>query len=200
MKGNRLIAVFLGAACCLSLACALPLSLTTSTAKTSFAHRATASTQPTSISTVPGPAPVSTSVPQVVQPSPPPTVPTTTLPPSPPSTPVPDTSPTTLPAPIAPVSEPSPPPTTPAPQPATTDATSTDTADWACIRNGESGDRYNDPSAPSGAYGILESTAESNGWIWPVSNADPGTQDGYALSLYTRYGWQPWSTAPGCGL
>ncbi len=64
----------------------------------------------------------------------------------------------------------------------------------------ESGDRYNDPSAPSGAYGILSSTASSVGLPWPVSNASAGAQDAAALQLYNEYGWNPWSSAPSCGL
>ena len=63
----------------------------------------------------------------------------------------------------------------------------------------ESGDRYNDPSAPSGAYGILSSTASSVGLPWPVSNASAGAQDAAALQLYNEYGWNPWSSAPSCG-
>ncbi|HEY2563978.1 MAG TPA: hypothetical protein VGI44_09725 [Acidimicrobiales bacterium] len=80
------------------------------------------------------------------------------------------------------------------------DATSTNTADWGCIREHESGDQYNNPSEPSGAYGILESTASEEGLPWPVSSASPAAQDAAALDLYAKYGWSPWSTAPGCGL
>ncbi|MGA8371986.1 MAG: hypothetical protein WB765_17780, partial [Acidimicrobiales bacterium] len=81
-----------------------------------------------------------------------------------------------------------------------TDATSTNTPDWACIRLWESGDRYNDPSAPSGAYGILQSTAASEGLAWPVSSDSPASQDAAALDLYAKYGWSPWSTRTICGL
>jgi hypothetical protein len=33
-----------------------------------------------------------------------------------------------------------------------------------------------------------------------VSSASPAAQDAAALDLYAKYGWSPWSTAPGCGL
>ncbi len=81
-----------------------------------------------------------------------------------------------------------------------TDATSTATADWACIRIHESGDRYNSPAAPSGAYGVLHSTWISMGMGgWPYQ-APPSAQDAIALELYHRYGWTPWSTRFVCGL
>lgn len=93
--------------------------------------------------------------------------------------------------------------TTPAPAPAPpppTDATSTDTADWACIRVHESGDRYNSANAPSGAYGIIQVTWHSFGYGgWPYE-ASSATQDALALRLYNEYGWQPWSTRFVCGL
>jgi hypothetical protein len=38
------------------------------------------------------------------------------------------------------------------------------------------------------------------GLPWPVSNASAGAQDAAALQLYNEYGWQPWSSAPSCGL
>jgi muramidase (phage lysozyme) len=64
----------------------------------------------------------------------------------------------------------------------------------------ESGDRYNDPSAPSGAYGIIQPTWQSYGYSgWPYE-ASAATQDQLALQLYNQYGWQPWSSAPSCGL
>jgi hypothetical protein len=99
----------------------------------------------------------------------------------------------------APVQQPDWPPPPPPPPPPT-DATSTDTTDWQCIRVEESGDRYNDPSAPSGAYGILGSTWASYGYAgWPYQ-ADPSTQDALALLLYSQYGWAPWSSRYACGL
>jgi muramidase (phage lysozyme) len=81
-----------------------------------------------------------------------------------------------------------------------TDATSTATPDWQCIRIHESGDRYNDPSAPSGAYGIVPVTWASYGYSgWPYE-APPAVQDALALRLYNEYGWQPWSSRYACGL
>ncbi|HEY1828939.1 MAG TPA: transglycosylase family protein [Acidimicrobiales bacterium] len=84
--------------------------------------------------------------------------------------------------------------------PVLNDATSVDTADWACIRSRESGDRYNDPAAPSGAYGILDSTWHTFGFSgWPYQAA-PAVQDALALRLYNLHGWQPWSSRFACGL
>jgi|BarGraIncu00222A_1022003.scaffolds.fasta_scaffold02711_5 hypothetical protein len=88
----------------------------------------------------------------------------------------------------------------PAPVVPVSDATSTATGDWNCIRVHESGDRYNDSSAPSGAYGIISVTWHSYGYSgWPYE-ASPATQDALALKLYNQYGWQPWSTRNACGL
>ncbi len=81
-----------------------------------------------------------------------------------------------------------------------TDSTSVNTPDWQCIRIHESGDRYNSPAAPSGAYGILEITWLSNGYSgWPYQ-APPTVQDQLALKLYSEFGWRPWSTRFMCGL
>ncbi len=102
----------------------------------------------------------------------------------------------TRPAPPVPAAPPAP----PAPAPPVTDATSTATPDWQCIRIHESGDRYNDPSAPSGAYGIVPVTWASYGYSgWPYE-APPAVQDALALRLYNEYGWQPWSSRYACGL
>ncbi len=103
------------------------------------------------------------------------------------------------PAPVAappPADQPAPPP-----QPAVvTDATSTTTPDWACIRLHESGDRYNTPAVPGGAYGFLESTWLSLGYGgWPYQ-APAAVQDQAVLYLYQEFGWQPWSTRFVCGL
>jgi hypothetical protein len=102
----------------------------------------------------------------------------------------------------APVAAP-PPAAQPAPQPqpvVVTDATSTTTPDWACIRLHESGDRYNTPSVPGGAYGFLESTWLSLGYGgWPYQ-APAAVQDQAVLYLYHEFGWQPWSTRFVCGL
>jgi hypothetical protein len=80
------------------------------------------------------------------------------------------------------------------------DATSTNTPDWQCIREAESGDMYNNPAEPAGAYGIIESTAAEEGLAWPVSSDPPAAQDAAALDLYAKFGWSPWTTAAGCGL
>jgi hypothetical protein len=109
----------------------------------------------------------------------------TTVPVTPTTTPA--TTPTTTP-PVAP------------PPPPVTDATSVSTADWNCIRVHESGDQYNSPAAPSGAYGILISTWREFGYSgWPYE-APASVQDHVALELYARFGWQPWSSRFACGL
>jgi hypothetical protein len=101
-------------------------------------------------------------------------------------------------APSPPIPAAAPAPAPPPPPP--TDTSSTNTADWQCIRIHESGDVYNDPTRPSGAYGILESTWQSFGYSgWPYEAA-PGVQDALALELYHEYGWNPWSTSAVCGL
>ncbi len=90
--------------------------------------------------------------------------------------------------------------TPPPPPPPPTDANSTATADWQCIRIRESGDDYNNPAEPSGAYGILLVTWRSNGYSgWPYE-APAATQDALALKLYNEYGWAPWSSRYSCGL
>jgi type IV secretory pathway VirB10-like protein len=122
-----------------------------------------------------------------------PVVSTTTTPP-----PKPTTAATT----VAPVVTTPPPPVPPPPvtPPPVTDANSVATADWACIRMHESGDRYNSPAAPSGAYGILISTWRSFGLSgWPYE-APASQQDQVALELYARYGFHPWSSRYACGL
>ncbi len=90
--------------------------------------------------------------------------------------------------------------TPPPPPPPPTDANSTDTADWQCIRDRESGDEYNNPAEPSGAYGILLVTWQSNGYSgWPYE-APAATQDALALKLYHEFGWAPWSSRYSCGI
>jgi Transglycosylase-like domain len=80
------------------------------------------------------------------------------------------------------------------------DANSTSTADWMCIRIHESGDQYNNPSKPSGAYGILVSTWHDFGYSgWPYQ-APPVVQDQLALKLHSLYGFHPWSSRFACGL
>jgi Transglycosylase-like domain len=94
----------------------------------------------------------------------------------------------------APVPAPAPPPVP------VTDANSVATPDWECIRDHESGDEYNDPARPSGAYGILLETWHSFGYSgWPYQ-APAAVQDHLALELYSLYGFDPWSTRYVCGL
>jgi hypothetical protein len=120
-----------------------------------------------------------------------------------PKTVVPTTSTTSTTSTTTPVTPTTTPPTTPPvapPPPPVTDATSVDTADWACIRVHESGDQYNSPAAPSGAYGILISTWREFGYSgWPYE-APASVQDHVALELYARFGWEPWSSRFACGL
>lgn len=114
----------------------------------------------------------------------------------------------------APVAAPPPPPPPPAPQPvlvsAPSDATSTTTPDWACIRDHESDDNYADNTGNgySGAYQFMPSTwdeAVSGAGYGQYANgeafeAPPAVQNAAALWLYNRDGWAPWSTRYVCGL
>ena len=80
------------------------------------------------------------------------------------------------------------------------DANTPYTGDWMCIRIHESGNVYNDPGKPSGAYGILDSTWHAFGYSgWPYQ-APPVVQDHLALKLYSLYGFHPWSSRFACGL
>jgi hypothetical protein len=80
------------------------------------------------------------------------------------------------------------------------DGTSVWTPDWECIRIHESGGLFNSPSAPSGAYGIVEVTWHSLGYGgWPYQ-APAAQQNQAALTLYQRYGFSPWSSRYACGL
>ncbi len=119
------------------------------------------------------------------------------------------TTTTTVPAPPTTTTTAPPPPTTttttapPAPpvaaRVATSDATSVDTADWACIRQHESGDNYSE--AGGGAYQFENGTWESvTGLPGPAENYAPATQDAAALKLYSERGWEPWTTRYVCGL
>lgn len=124
------------------------------------------------------------------------------------------TSPKPAPAPVAaPAAPPAPP--APVPQPVVaaqsfTDATSTTTPDWACIRDHESDDNYaeNSGNGYSGAYQFLPSTwneAVSGAGYSQYANgeafeAPPSIQNAAALWLYNLDGWSPWSTRYVCGL
>ena len=81
------------------------------------------------------------------------------------------------------------------------DATSTATADWACIRDHESSDNYAIVDSPySGAYQFLDSTWADYDGFAIAADAPPAVQDEAALQLYDRDGWEPWSTRFVCGL
>ncbi|HUC05702.1 MAG TPA: hypothetical protein VL961_09900 [Acidimicrobiales bacterium] len=92
------------------------------------------------------------------------------------------------------------PPAPPVPPAPVTDSNSVYTADWMCIRIHESGNVYNDPNKPSGAYGILDSTWHAFGYAgWPYQ-APAVVQDHLALVLHSLYGFRPWSSRFACGL
>ncbi len=79
------------------------------------------------------------------------------------------------------------------------DATSTNTADWACIREHESGDNYGEYNG--GAYQFELGTWESlTGLGTPAQDSAPAVQDAAALRLYAERGWEPWTTRFVCGL
>ena len=73
-----------------------------------------------------------------------------------------------------------------------TDATSTSTADWACIRQHESNDNYAEGNG--GAYQFQFGTWNAlTGLPSPAEDYPPAVQDAAALKLYSQRGWQPWS-------
>jgi hypothetical protein len=79
------------------------------------------------------------------------------------------------------------------------DATSTDTPDWACIREHESGDDYS--AGGGGAYQFELGTWEGlTGLSTPAEDSPPSEQDAAALRLYAERGWEPWTTRYVCGL
>jgi hypothetical protein len=91
----------------------------------------------------------------------------------------------------------------PAPAPAVagggSDATSTSTADWGCIRQHESGGNY--ASGGGGAYQFELGTWEGlTGLSTPAEDSPPSVQDAAALRLYAERGWEPWTTRYMCGL
>ena len=94
---------------------------------------------------------------------------------------------------------------TPAPAPvaaptgAVSDATSTDTADWACIRQHESNDNYAEGNG--GAYQFEFGTWSAlTGLPSPAEDYPAAVQDAAALKLFSQRGWEPWSTRYVCGL
>ena len=79
------------------------------------------------------------------------------------------------------------------------DATSTATPDWACIREHESNDNYG--VAGGGAYQFELGTWEGlTGLSTPAEDSPPAVQDAAALRLYAESGWAPWTTRFVCGL
>ena len=79
------------------------------------------------------------------------------------------------------------------------DATSTNTADWACIRQHESGGNY--AVGNGGAYQFELGTWHAlTGLPSPAQDYPPAVQDAAALKLYSERGWEPWTTRYVCGL
>ena len=93
------------------------------------------------------------------------------------------------------------PPPAPAPAPAgaVSDATSTNTPHWACIRQHESGGDYG--VGNGGAYQFQFGTWNAlTGLPSPAQDYPASVQDAAALKLYSQRGWEPWSTRYVCGL
>ena len=88
------------------------------------------------------------------------------------------------------------------------DGTSTNTADWACIRQHESGGDYQIGGMEpyGGAYQFSVGTWQGLGFSGVPNQASSQTQDRAALALYaydlrvTGNPWSAWETAPMCGL
>lgn len=90
-------------------------------------------------------------------------------------------------------------PQTPAPAGSGSDATSTNTPDWACIRQHESGGNYSEGGG--GAYQFeLGTWVGLTGLSTPAEDSPPGVQDAAALKLFSERGWAPWTTRYVCGL
>ena len=79
------------------------------------------------------------------------------------------------------------------------DATSTNTPDWACIRQHESGGNYS--IGNGGAYQFeLGTWTALTGLPSAAEDYPPAVQDSAALKLYSQRGWEPWTTRYVCGL
>jgi hypothetical protein len=95
-----------------------------------------------------------------------------------------------VPSPAAPVA---------APAGSGSDASSTNTPHWACIRQHESGGNYAEHNG--GAYQFELGTWEGlTGLATPAQDSPPAVQDSAALRLFAERGWQPWTTRYVCGL
>jgi hypothetical protein len=89
-----------------------------------------------------------------------------------------------------------------------TNATTTQTIAWQCIRQKESGDNYQASGLEidGGAYQFSEATWLALGYSGTPSQASPQIQNQAALKLYhwdikyTGNPWSAWETAPLCGL
>ena len=80
-----------------------------------------------------------------------------------------------------------------------TDAESTNTADWECIRFHESSDNYG--IGGGGAYQFESGTWQSTtGLPGNAQDYPPAVQDAAALKLYSERGFEPWTTRFVCGL
>ena len=89
----------------------------------------------------------------------------------------------------------------PAPAPAAggSDATTTNTPHWACIRQHESGGNY--AVGGGGAYQFEQGTWSGlTGLSTPAQVSPPAVQDAAALRLFSQRGWEPWTTRFVCGL
>jgi hypothetical protein len=91
------------------------------------------------------------------------------------------------------------PPPPPTPAGGGSDAVSTNTSDWSCIRQHESGGNY--AEGGGGAYQFELGTWEGlTGLSTPAQDSPPSVQDAAALRLYAERGWEPWTTRYVCGL
>ena len=89
--------------------------------------------------------------------------------------------------------------TAPASSGGASDATSTNTANWACIRQHESGGNY--AVGNGGAYQFEFGTWNRlTGLPSPAQDYPAAVQDAAALKLYSQRGWEPWTTRYVCGL
>ena len=87
----------------------------------------------------------------------------------------------------------------PVPASSGSDASSTNTPDWACIREHESGGNY--AEGGGGAYQFELGTWEGlTGLSTPAQDSPASVQDAAALRLYAERGWEPWTTRYVCGL